>query len=297
VMDLASRVAKRDSAVLITGESGTGKELIAGFIHRGSPRRESRFVPVNCAAISPNLVESELFGHEKGAFTSANTAKVGLCEIADGGTLFLDEITHMSAAMQVKLLRFVEDHSFMRLGGTKPVTVDVRIIAASNQPLEEMVASGQFREDLYYRLAVITIHVPPLRERPQDIEALCRNLLHKLTDGAYVELPPGQVEVLERYRWPGNVRELRNVLERALILSSGKEPDPAALIESSIVKIAAPEPAAQRPIRPLDEIEREHIERALVICEDNKTRAAKMLSISLSTLRRRLAEYNDSNPA
>ncbi len=293
---LISLAAQSDSTLLITGETGVGKGVVARAIHRLSDRGEE-LLTLNCSAIPETLIESELFGHEKGAFTGAVTRRKGIFELAAGGSILLDEIAEMPFRLQSKLLTVLEERKIRRLGGSIEIPLNIRVIATTNRNLAEEIKGGRFREDLYYRLAVITIDVPPLRERPQDIEALCRNLLHKLTDGAYVELPPEQLEVLVRYRWPGNVRELRNVLERALILAGGKEPDPSALIESSLVKIAAPEPGRERPIRPLDEIEREHIERALLTCSDNKTKTAKMLGISLSTLRRRLADYTDTNPA
>jgi DNA-binding NtrC family response regulator len=288
---LVSLAAQSDSTLLITGETGVGKGVVARAVHRQSDRGEE-LLTLNCSAIPETLIESELFGHEKGAFTGAANRRKGVFELAAGGTLLLDEIAEMPFRLQSKLLTVLEERKIRRLGGAIEIPLNVRVIATTNRNLVEEIKEGRFREDLYYRLAVITIHVPPLRERPQDIRSLCQNLMHRLTDGAYSELPPEQLQALERYHWPGNVRELRNVLERALILAGGGVPDPAALIESNILKPVKTETPTEKPIKPLDEIEREHIERALVICGDNKTKTAKMLGISLSTLRRRLDQYN-----
>ncbi len=227
---MAAKAARSDAPVLIQGETGTGKEYLARAIHYLSERAEQPMVTLNCGGFPDELLENELFGHEKGAFTSANTAKAGLCEIADGGTLFLDEITHMSAAMQVKLLRFVEDHSFMRLGGTKPVAVDVRIIAASNQPIDGMVASSQFREDLYYRLNVIPLTLPPLRERPEDIEVFTEHFIKQFSGGADKRISQEAWEKLYSHNWPGNLRELRNTVQRAVVLSVGDTIRPEHLL-------------------------------------------------------------------
>jgi DNA-binding NtrC family response regulator len=291
---LVSLAAQSDSTLLITGETGVGKGVVARAIHRLSDRGEE-LLTLNCSAIPETLIESELFGHEKGAFTGASNRRKGVFELAAGGSLLLDEIAEMPNRLQSKLLTVLEDRKIRRLGGSVEIPLNVRVIATTNRNLVEEIKQNRFREDLYYRLAVITIHVPPLRERPQDIRPLCRNLLHRLTDGAYTELPPEQLQVLESYHWPGNVRELRNVLERALILAGGGEPDPAVLIELVAAKSPAMMKDDEKPIRPLELVEREHIERALAISGDNKTKAAKMLGISLSTLRRRLSDYDGSN--
>src|SRR5512140_1483728 len=224
VLDIVKKVAKSNTTVLIRGETGTGKELIAGAIHHNSLRSSRNFVKVNCAALQENLLESELFGHEKGAFTGADKQRIGRFEQADGGTLFLDEIGDMSANTQAKILRVLQEHEFERLGGTRTLRTDVRVIAATNRPLQAMVASGQFREDLYYRLNVVSIDMPPLRERKEDIAALATFFLRKFsgelkkrTDG----LSPDALKLLMRYNWPGNIRELENALERAVLLTEG----------------------------------------------------------------------------
>jgi DNA-binding NtrC family response regulator len=225
VFDLIRKVADTDATVLILGESGTGKELIARAIHYNSHRRQGPLVPVNCAAIPEELLESELFGHERGAFTHAVRTRIGRFEQASGGTIFLDEIAEMSPNLQVKLLRVLQDRSFERIGGTKSLKVDIRVIAATNQNLEELVAQGRFREDLYYRLKVIPIRVPPLRERPGDIPLLASHFLQEFSKKKKKpakRLAPEVMEALTRYSWPGNVRELENLMERLVILAEGE---------------------------------------------------------------------------
>ncbi len=223
--DLISKVAATDSTVLITGESGTGKELAARALHKNSPRASFPFVAINCAAISETLLENELFGHEKGAFTGAIALKKGKLEIAHRGTLFLDEIGEMAAQLQSKLLRVLQEQEFERVGGTKPIAVDIRLIAATNQDLEKRLKDGSFREDLYYRLNVVKIETPPLREHPEDISLLVQFFITKLGAkcGRVVRgISKEALSILERYRWPGNVRELQNVIERAIVLGSGQ---------------------------------------------------------------------------
>ncbi len=217
----AARVANSDAPVLICGETGVGKEYLAKAIHLMSKRARKPFVPINCAAIPEPLLESELFGYEKGAFTSAASSKPGLVEVADGGTLFLDEIGDMAPALQAKLLRFLQDGSFRRLGGREELCVDVRIIAATNQDLERLVAEGKFRADLYYRLAVVPLYLPPLRQRPEDVEAFARYFARKYAD-ADMEIAPDAMERLYEHDWPGNLRELDNVIRRAVLLRSGE---------------------------------------------------------------------------
>ena len=225
VLDIVKKVAKSNTTVLIRGETGTGKELIAGAIHHNSLRTARNFVKVNCAALQENLLESELFGHEKGAFTGADKQRIGRFEQADGGTLFLDEIGDMSASTQAKILRVLQEHEFERLGGTRTLQVDVRLIAATNRDLSAMVQAGQFREDLYYRLNVVSIEMPPLRERKDDIVPLANTFirrfageLKKKIDG----LEPDAQKLLMRYNWPGNIRELENTIERAMLLAEGR---------------------------------------------------------------------------
>jgi DNA-binding NtrC family response regulator len=224
VFDLIGKVAKVDSTVLISGESGTGKELIVHAIHYNSERKDKPFIPVNCAAIPAELLESELFGHEKGAFTHAVSTRIGRFELANKGTIFLDEIGDMSPILQVKLLRFLQERQFERVGGTKTIHVDVRIIAATNVDLEEAVNNGSFRDDLYYRLNVVPIHIPPLKERPEDIPLLIQHFLLKFCSGKKIRVEGIEKDVmryLESYDWPGNVRELENTIERMVILADG----------------------------------------------------------------------------
>ena len=224
-MSIVRKVAKSNTTVLIRGETGTGKELIAGATHHNSQRAGRNFVKVNCAALQENLLESELFGHEKGAFTGADKQRIGRFEQADGGTLFLDEIGDMSANTQAKILRVLQEHEFERLGGTRTLRVDVRVITATNRNLPQMVAAGLFREDLYYRLNVVSIDMPPLRERKDDIQQLAMFFLRRFAgelkkriDG----LAPDALKLMMRYNWPGNIRELENAIERAVLLTEGE---------------------------------------------------------------------------
>ena len=285
VFQLVEKVARVDTTVLIRGESGTGKELIALAIHQNSPRAEHPFVAVNCAAIPENLLESELFGHEKGAFTGADRTKKGRFEIAGEGTIFLDEIGDLSPALQVKLLRVLQNRTFERLGGTKPIPVRARIIAATNRNLEEALKSGEFREDLYYRINVFPIFLPPLRERKEDIPELVDHFVRKFADGQAVRVSPEAEQLLLRYHWPGNVRELENVIERAVILAGGDVIRPEHLPPH--LQAAEPEPPpAEIPeggIK-LEEVERNLIRLALRKAGGNKSKAAALLGIT----RRRL---------
>lgn len=282
VMRVAQLVAKTDATVLISGESGTGKELLARSIHYQSHRKDRPFVVVNCGAITETLLESELFGHEKGAFTGAYTRKPGKFELADGGTIFLDEIGEMSPAMQVKLLRVLQEKTFERVGGTTPITVDVRIIAATNRDLKRAVREGAFREDLYYRLNVIPIYLPPLRERKEDLPLLCDYLiarhcrkLHKKIRG----ISPQAMRVLRKYHWPGNIRELDNVLERAIILTQ----DDIIGVDDLQIFEAPGEPQWKT----LREVEEEYIARVLEYTAFDYEKAAAILGISLEELRAR----------
>ena len=298
---VAAKAAGGNAPVLIQGETGTGKEYLARAIHYLGERAERAMVTLNCGGFPDELLENELFGHEKGAFTSANTAKVGLCEIADGGTLFLDEITHMSAAMQVKLLRFVEDHSFMRLGGIKPITVDVRIVAASNQPVEEMVESGQFREDLYYRLNVIPLTLPPLRRRPEDIEVFTEHFVRQFDGEGSKEVSQEGWEELRSHNWPGNLRELRNAIQRAVVLSVGDTIEPEhLLIETGLRRSEnrtgrGPDEERSSSSLTLGEMERQHILAVLEACDGEREAAAEILGISRATLGRRLKKYEETD--
>jgi two-component system response regulator AtoC len=295
VYKLVARVSETRSTVLLQGESGTGKELIARAIHGNSPRRDKPFVPVNCGALPDTLLESEMFGYEKGAFTGAVGTKTGLFESANGGTLFLDEVGELGQALQVKLLRVMQDHEVRRVGGTNSIKVDVRIIAATNRDLEQLVKEGKFRDDLFYRLNVVRITLPSLKEREEDIPMLAHYFLQKCAAGATTAVRgfhPDTMECLNRYRWPGNVRELENAIERAVSLSQGPllTPDdlPASLRQAS-------GPAEQKPGIPemaesvyltLEEVEKRHLTRVLKETKGNKVKAAKILGIDRRTLYR-----------
>ncbi|HEX9898787.1 MAG TPA: sigma-54 dependent transcriptional regulator [Candidatus Methylomirabilis sp.] len=291
-LDLARTVAPTDSTALITGETGTGKELIARAIHHWSGRSSQAFVAVNCAALAETLLESELFGHEKGAFTGAVAQRRGRFELAHGGTLFLDEVGEMSPALQAKLLRVLQDGTLERVGGTKTVTVDVRVIAATNRDLAQMLVEKSFREDLYYRLSVFPIALPPLRERPADILPLAEHILRQVSRRLGKRVAGFSEEarqLLQEYPWPGNIRELQNVVERAAILCQADRIEPAHLNLSAPSHIAA----ADEP-RTLRDLEREAIVQALAACGGNRREAAKQLGIGLRTLYARLKEYGIS---
>ena len=295
VLEVAKKVAKlKGTTVLITGESGVGKEVVARFIHRSSPRAKKRFVAVNCAAIPSTLLEAELFGYEKGAFTGATSRKKGVFESADGGTVFLDEIGDMPLEAQAKLLRVLQEKKIQRIGGTEEIPVDVRIIAATNKNLEKMVKEGKFREDLFYRLNVFPIHIPPLRERKEDIEPLVRLFVERVT-GKRPEGPvltTGARRLLEEYPFPGNVRELANAVERAIILSGGELPLTAEHFSFLHTK---QEQGAGKPLIvlppegiSLEEVEKELIKQALERTGGNKSAAARLLGLTRTKLRTRL---------
>jgi len=282
--------------VLIRGESGVGKEKIAHTIHERSMRANGPWVTLNCASLPEGLLESELFGHERGAFTDAKQAKRGLLELADGGTLFLDEIGDLAPALQPKLLRVLETLHFRRLGGQAEIAVDVRFVAATHRDLRAMTQDGSFREDLYFRLNVAAIDIPPLRERQEDILTLARHFLAKIAPEIGIDVPAIAPEVPPRllaYRWPGNIRELRNVMERAAILSGGElirvAHLPRELQDESAPGVTA-WPTAPSTIRPLCEIEAEYIEHALYLCGGNKTQAASLLGVTRATLRSKLTD-------
>lgn len=282
LMDLVRKVAATDTTVLITGESGSGKELVARMVHHFSSRRDRPFIPVNCAALTETLLESELFGHEKGAFTGAVARKAGRFELADGGTIFLDEIGEMSSALQAKLLRVLEERRLVRVGGVEMIPIDVRLITATNRNLKEMVKTGSFREDLYFRVNVFPLAVPPLRDRRDDIPTLTRYFLQKMKF-PYPHLGGEVVERLQSYHWPGNIRELKNILERAVILA-GDEPielDCIGLEDDDLVGNRLVGPVAGKS---LGDAEKLMILDALKRSDGNKTEAAKLLGIT----RRRL---------
>jgi two-component system, NtrC family, response regulator AtoC len=296
VLDLVRKVsASQATTVLLEGESGTGKNVVAKAIHYGSPRADRPFVTITCSALTETLLESELFGHERGAFTDAKVQKKGLLEVADGGTAFLDEIGEMGQAMQSKLLRFLEDKTFKRVGGTRDIEVDVRIVAATNRDLQSATREGRFREDLFYRLKVIPIHLPSLRERREDIPLLVQHFLDHFNRELRKNtsrVSPQALELLENYAWPGNVRELRNFVERVMILED-KDAIEVDDLPRSMREVAgrAPEPRAPVGAMTLEEMERQAIERALDRAGHNQVRAAKLLGISRDTLRYRMKKF------
>ncbi len=309
VRTLIDQVAPTTASVLITGESGTGKEVVARLIHAQSPRRERTFLAINCSAIPESLMESEIFGHEKGAFTGAQERRAGCFELAEGGTLLLDEIGEMPMATQAKLLRVLEDRHLRRLGSKSELAVNVRVIAATNRPPLEALRLNQLRNDLYYRLNVFNLHLPPLRDHMEDLPALCATLLKQLNQRhgrSITHVAQPAMALLERHRWPGNVRELRNTLERALILASGTTIEPQHLGDFNPVTSAAPAEAAaamaagagfddEASVRvPLGATvadgERLLILKTLALENNNKTRAAEKLGISLKTLQNKLKE-------
>jgi len=292
---IINRVASTQSIVLILGESGTGKELVARTIHEQSTRNDKQFVAVSCAALPPNLLESELFGHEKGAFTDAKTQKRGLAETADGGTLFLDEIGEIPLLFQAKLLRFLETGEIRRVGGTKDISLNVRILCATNRPLETLIERNEFREDLYYRLNVFTIHVPALKDHRDDIPQLIDNII--ALQGFHKKFDNAALDALKAYPWPGNVRELRNVVERACILS------PESIIGEKDIsflnvkqKTAPPAEAVSSPFAfsgaSLKDVERHHIINVLQQVNGHKGRAARVLKINPKTLYRKMKDYS-----
>ena len=294
VLDLVGRVAPTDATLLIQGESGVGKEVIARAVHQASARSARPFVALNCGAVPEALLESELFGHLRGAFTGAVGSKPGLFEEASGGTIFLDEIGEMPAALQVKLLRVLQSGEIRRLGATQATTIDVRVLAATNRDLVEMVRQGAFREDLFYRLNVIQVLVPPLRERREDIPLLAEHFLARAAEklGRDLRLSPEIVERLLRYAWPGNVRELENALERAAVLSANGEIEVAALPARVTEAKRKPLVSENLPPNPtLEIIERAYIMWVLQSEGGNKTRAAEVLGIDPSTLYRKLVRY------
>lgn len=298
---LIEQVAPTKTTVLVQGESGTGKELVARAIHTKSPRTNRSFVAVNCGALSETLLESELFGHEKGAFTGATGQKKGRFEMADGGTLFLDEVGTMSSALQIRLLRVLQEQSFERVGGTRTISVDVRIIAASNQDLKKLINAGGFREDLYYRLNVFSIDLPPLRERRDDILPLANYFLTvygREIGKTVVSISTEAAKLIRRYPWPGNVRELKNAIERAIVVCKGET---VGLNDLPDLNGHVPDTAKQKKMLPdiskplpvyLEEIEKEIIVEALKASEGVQARAAKLLGISPTSLQYKLNKYN-----
>lgn len=297
---LIDKAARSTAPVLITGDTGTGKNVVAGAIHYRADSSRKTFVSVNCAALPESLIEAELFGAEKGAYTGAVTTRKGIFEIADGGTLFLDEIGEMPFPLQAKLLSVLEDGTVRRIGGDATRSVNVRVIAATNAAIDEAISEKRFRSDLFYRLSVIRIHLRPLRARKQDIPALCQLFVSKFAPGRDVRLPDEELELIKKYDYPGNVRELRNIIERCLILQEGSTIYPSRLIFAANADFSA---SVADPISPadkddsnksvltLEEVERRHITETLQKFSNNYTQSAKVLNISLSTLKRKLREY------
>lgn len=301
LLSMADKIAPTRVSVLIQGESGTGKELLASRMHRMSDRADKPFVTINCGALQESLLESELFGHERGAFTGAVSQKDGLAETADGGTLFLDEIGEMSMSIQAKLLRFLQEGEIYRVGGKTPIKVNVRIISATNRDLEQEVKNSRFREDLFYRLNTITLHVPPLRKHPEDIAQLVNHFLNNSkasnTNGRSLSVEPRALEALRVYKWPGNIRELENTIERLLILTEsnvirledlpfniqmaekGSEDDATIAVKANLTNMT------------LEEMERNHILQMLAFQQGNKTKTAKALGITIKTLYNKLHRY------
>ena len=315
VLKLADQIAGSEASILVTGESGTGKEVLARYVHRKSSRADKPFISVNCAAIPENLLESELFGHEKGAFTGAIARRIGKFEEANGGTLLLDEISEMDARLQAKLLRAIQEREIDRVGGTKPVKVDIRIIATSNRDLAEAVKHGTFREDLLYRLNVVNLRLPALRERPKDIRALSHHFARKYAEAngvAYRPISSQTERLLLSHTWRGNVRELENTIHRAVLLAQGPDISPEAIrlpdgtqvgpssipvmqnpsVQSAVVSATA----VTRSLvgRTVSDVERDLILDTLDHCLGNRTHAANILGISIRTLRNKLREYSDA---
>lgn len=293
---LAARVADSSASVLILGETGTGKEYLARAVHYQSPRANGPFVKVSCAALPEALLESELFGHEKGSFTGAIARRIGRFELADGGTLFLDEIGDTTQATQIKLLRVLQEKQFERVGGNETISTDVRIIAATNRNLKEAIASKEFREDLYYRLNVVTIQLPSLRERPEDIPALVEHFISKYNadTGKRIEcVSPEGMAMLQSYPWPGNIRELENCIERATILCQSKVILPQHLLFSEEIPVApsSPQIRSEKDLRTLRDVEKEHVEIVLEQCGYNQTKASGILGIDRKTLRNKIREF------
>ena len=290
VLRVVERVAPTDSSVLVLGESGTGKELVARAIHERSARAERPFVPIHCGALPRDVLESELFGHEKGAFTGAIASKPGLIDLADGGTLFLDEIGEMEPDSQVKLLRALETGMFFRVGSTRPHSVDVRIVAATNRDLAEALKTGDFRQDLYYRINTITVTLPPLRERPEDVALLAQHFVEANAAYGAKRLGPAALATLEAYAWPGNVRELLHAIERAVILSRRDEIQPDDL-PPEVLGAAAPPPAPGVAGGSLETMERQHIVATLRQVAGHRGKAAALLAIDPKTLYRKINGY------
>jgi len=301
LLETVAQVAPSEATVLITGESGTGKEMIAGAIHFNSPRKDDPFVKINCAAITETLLESELFGHEKGAFTGAYNQKEGRFRQAHRGSLFLDEISEMSLAMQVKLLRVLQEREITRVGGEEVIKVDVRIITATNKDLSQEIHGGRFREDLYYRLNVVALNMPPLRERREDIPLLAQHFLEMFSEKNRKKIKgftPQGMDRLLKYEWPGNVRELMNAVERGVVLARSEylgEEDLSLILEHTSSPRETLSKDGIRPDMPLDEVEKATILKTLDLTRGNKSEAARRLGITRRTLHKKLKLYGVMN--
>ncbi len=297
VFEMSSSVASSNANVLITGESGTGKELIARSVHYNSPRKDKPFIVLNCAALPENLIESELFGHEKGAFTGAINSKKGRFELAHDGTLFIDEVGEMTPSSQVKLLRVLQEHEFERVGGSRTIHCDVRLVAATNKDLEQAVKDGSFRDDLYYRLNVVNVHMPPLRDRREDIEELARHFLERYaaeTGKKITDISPRALSCLLAYEWPGNVRELQNVIERAVVLAKGESLTPHDFPQNlqGDARICVDIPDRDGNLTELlEDLERQLILQTLRRHNNSQTKAADALGIKRTTLRYKMEKY------
>lgn len=292
------KVADSRATVLVRGESGTGKELVARAVHASGRRKDNPFIKVNCAALSAGILESELFGHEKGAFTSAHERKIGRFELADTGTLLLDEVSEISMELQPKLLRALQEREFERVGGTQTIRTDVHIVATSNRRLEEAVERGEFRQDLFYRLNVVDIHLPPLRQRKEDIPALMEHFLKRFAQENARKIAGFSAaarKLFLDYDWPGNVRELQNAIERAVVLADGDTLEPRHFNLAGPGGNGGGAPRGLEPGKTVAEIEQELILKTLEHCGRNRTKAAEMLGISVRTLRNKLHEYNADN--
>ncbi len=295
VLEIAVSVASSSASVLVQGESGTGKELIARLLHTSGKQDNEPFVAVNCAALPENLLESELFGHEKGAFTGATATKIGKFEQANGGTILLDEISEMELPLQAKLLRVLQEREVDRIGGTKPIPVDVRVVATTNRDIRQTVAKGDFREDLYYRLNVIPLYVPSLRERKGDIKLLLEYFIRRFSNGAAKKITDAQLKKLEDYAWPGNVRELQNACQRAVLLAQDGDLQAEHFLLGAIDSTQESEGDDSLRLRSglsVAEAEKRLILETLRVTNNNKTKAAELLGISIRTLRNKLHEYD-----
>lgn len=293
--ELIYRAAETRSPIILTGETGTGKTVVAKTIHYMNGNEQQPFIDINCAAFPESLIESILFGHEKGAFTGASCRNKGLFEMADGGTLFLDEIGEMPLLLQAKLLGVLDNGVFRSIGGQVECATDVRIIAATNIDLEQAIRDKKFREDLFYRMSVMQLHLPPLRERREDIATLIDHFLHTIAPDKRFEIDLEEVEILKNYSWPGNVRELRNIIERSIIISHDNLIFPSRLIQNQPLAGDPQEPVVHEvppPLLSLAEMEKMYIQQVLTSCDQNRTHAAKVLGIARSTLIRKLEQYN-----